>query len=223
MSDLTGAVVWLSVLAGGIGGCLLLYYQLGVRATYVRDLLHVGTGVWVLGWPLWNGWIAPVMIVALALAATAALPLLAPKNSWAALVVESLSDGDERWSGLSLYVLAYAMLTCVGLAGGAFAAGAALLALSLGDGIGGGVGRRFGAHRYRAPGGKEKSLEGSLVVALAAAAGVLVASWRFGAHVGAASVAGLGVVAALAEALSPRGSDNVVVPAAVWGAAKLIG
>ena len=222
MSDLVGAVVWVSVLAGGLGGCLLLH-RLGLRATYVRDILHIGTGVWVLGWPLWRGWAAPALIVVLAFLATAALPLLARRSSWALLVKESLTSGDERWSGLSLYVLAYAVLTCVGLVGGAFAAGAALLSLSLGDGIGGAVGRRFGVHRYHVPGGKLKSVEGSLVVALAATAGVLVAAWRFGAHPGAAGALGLGAVAALAEALSPRGSDNVVVPAVVWGAAKLFG
>ncbi len=220
MNDLIASVVWLLVLAGGVGCCLLLH-QLGLRATYVRDLLHVGTGVWVLGWPWWRGVAAPALILGFALAVTAALPLLARRSSWAALVVGSFASGDERWTGLTLYVVAYAALTCAGLADRAFAAAAALLALSLGDGIGGAVGRRFGAHRYRAPGGKEKTLEGSLAVALAAAAGVAIAAWRFGAHPGASGIVGLGLVAAVAEALAPRGSDNVIVPAAVWGAARL--
>jgi len=220
MSDLAGSVVWLSVLASGLGFCLLLH-QLGARATYVRDLLHIGTGVWVLGWPWWKGTIAPVLILGFALAVTVSLPVLARHSRFALLVVDSLASGDERWSGLVSYVAAYALLSCAGLWLGAFAAGAALLSLSLGDGIGGAVGRRFGRHHYRAPGGKEKSIEGSVVVALAAAAGIAIAGWRFGAHPGAAEVAGLAVVAAVAEALAPRGSDNVVVPAAVWGVARL--
>lgn len=222
MNDLVASAVWLSVLAGGVGGCLLLRH-LGVRTTYVRDLLHIGTGVWVLGWPWWKGVIAPALVLGFALAVTASLPLLAPRSSWAALVVDSFASGDERWGGLTLYVVAYAALTSAGLADRAFAAAAALLALSLGDGIGGAVGRRFGTHRFRVPGGKHKTLEGSLAVALAAAAGVAIAAWRFGAHPGVARVAGLGIVAAVAEALAPRGSDNVVVPAAVWGAARLFG
>jgi len=32
----------------------------------------------------------------------------------------------------------------------------------------------------------------------------------------------LGAVAAISEGLAPRGTDNAVVPAAVWGAALLI-
>lgn len=222
MSDLVAAVVWLCVLAGGIGSCLLLH-RLGLRSTYVRDVLHIGVGVWVLGWPWWKGFTAPALILGLVLALTWAMPRLAEQSSWAALLVESLASGDERWNGLVLYVVAYAVLTLAGLCLGGFAAGAALLSLSLGDGIGGAVGRRFGRHRYRVPGGKEKTVEGSLAVAVAAAAGVAIAAWRFGAHPGAAHVAGLAAIAAMAEALSPRGSDNVVVPAAVWSAARLFG
>lgn len=220
MNDLALAVAWLSVLAGGIGSCLLLH-RLGVPTTHVRDLLHIGTGVWVLGWPWWNGAIAPALILGLALAATVSLPVLAGRSRWAGLIVDSLASGDERWSGLSLYVTAYALLSSVGLVGRAFPAAAGLLALSLGDGIGGAVGRRFGTHRYRIAGGKDKTLEGSATVALAAAAGVAVAGWRFGVHPGAARIAGLGIVAAVSEALAPRGSDNMVVPVAVWGAASL--
>ncbi len=220
MSDPALAVAWLCVLSAGIGFCLLLH-RLGLRATYVRDVLHIGTGVWVLGWPWWRGFAAPALVLGLALFVTAALPALSRQSRWAAWVVDSLTSGDERWDGLVLYVVAYATLTAVGLVDGAFAAGAALLALSLGDGIGGVVGRRFGRHRYRVPGGKDKSVEGTLVVMLAAAAGIALAGWRFGAHPGVAHVAGLAAIAAAAEALAPRGSDNVVVPAAVWGAARL--
>src|SRR5260370_35446452 len=42
----------------GLAGCVQLR-RWGVPTTYVRDLLHVGAGVWVLGWPFWHHWIPP--------------------------------------------------------------------------------------------------------------------------------------------------------------------
>lgn len=220
MTDLGWSVLWLGVLALGIGVCMLLH-QLGVATTYVRDLLHVGTGVWVLGWAYWQRPIAPVAIAVGALVAISLVPWAARRNRWVARFRDAVSDGDERFGGLALYVLSYAGLTLVSFVFGAFAAAAGLLALSLGDGIGGAVGRRFGRHRFHLPGAKPKSVEGSLAVALAAAAGVWIAAWRFGIVMNVALAAGLGLGAAFAEALSPRGTDNVLVPAVVWGLAEL--
>lgn len=220
MSDGLLALAWGTALVAALGAIVVVHH-LGLATTYARDLLHVGTGVWVLGWPWWHGAALPVAITGGAALATAWVPELARRQRWAARVRDTFAGGDERWGGLCLYTASYAALTWVGLWRAPFAAAAGLLTLSLGDGIGGAVGRRFGTHRYRAPGSKQKSLEGSLAVAVAASAGVLVAAWRFGAHVGAARVAALGLAAAVAEALSPRGTDNVVVPAVVWGLAEL--
>ncbi len=220
MTDALLAIAWVGALGAALA-TLMLVHRAGLATTYARDLLHVGTGVWVLGWPWWHNAAAPVLITGAAALATAWLPDLARRRPAAARIRDTFAGGDERWSGLCLYTASYAALTWIGLWRAPFAAAAGLLALSLGDGIGGAVGRRFGAHFFRAPGGKQKSLEGSLAVAVAAAAGVLVASWRFNAPVGASRVALLGAGAAVAEALSPRGTDNVVVPAVVWGLAEL--
>ena len=72
------------------------------------------------------------------------------------------------------------------------------------------------------PGGKRKSYEGSFVVALGAAAGVLVAATVFGVAVAWPLPIVAGIVAALAEAFAPRGTDNLVVPIAVWSAIQLV-
>ena len=130
---------------------------------YVRDLLHVGTGIWVLGWPYWHEPALPVALVAAALLGVLAMPALARRWAAVARILHSISDREERWSGIALYTLAYAVLTGVGLGFEPFPAAAALWALSLGDGLGGAAGRRYGRHRYRLPWGKEKSLEGSAV------------------------------------------------------------
>ena len=62
----------------------------------------------------------------------------------------------------------------------------------------------------------------ALAVLVAAALGVLIASARFGVHVGVVGVVLLGASAAVAEALSPKSSDNVVVPAVVWGLTRVL-
>jgi CDP-diglyceride synthetase len=211
MTDLVLALAWLGVLAAGAVVCLVLR-RAGVAATYVRDVLHVGAGVWALGWPLWRGAAVPIALATGVAAAIAAVPHL----PGAARLEAAVAGGDERWDGLTRYALAAAVLTAVGLLGRPFPAAAALWALALGDGVGGAVGRRFGRRRYALPWGKPKSLEGSLTVALLAAVGVALAAAWFRVPAGAARIAAAGAVAALAEAAAPRASDNLVVPAAVW-------
>jgi phytol kinase len=220
VSDPALAAIWLAVLGAGLGACVVVR-ALGLASTYVRDLLHVGAGVWVLGWPYWHGGVIPIAIVVAVAVAIALVPRVARAIPLAARFERSVSGGDERWGGLVLYTLSYAALTALAFTTSTWAAAAGLLALSLGDGIGGAVGRRFGRHHYRAPGGKTKSLEGSLVVALGALAGALIAA-RITAHpISVATAIGLGAIAAAVEAGSPRGTDNALVPAAVWLAASL--
>lgn len=215
MSDYLLALIAVGALGAGLGVCSFAHH-LGLATTHVRDLLHIGAGVWVLGWPWFSGASVPLCIVVTVTLATFGVPLLAGRSGWARRVHDTFASGDERWRGLTLYTLAYAIFTGVGFARAPFPAAAGLLALSLGDGLGGLVGRRFGKHAFRAPGGKPKTLEGSLTVALASMLGVALASWRLGEETGLSKTVGLGVAAALAEALSPRGSDNLTVPAAVW-------
>lgn len=220
MSDPTMVGLWAAVLIGGVIGCVGLR-ALGLASTHVRDLLHVGAGVWIVGWPLWRDPLAPTLLVVAVAVATALVPSLARHNRWIDRFRRSVAEGDERYAGLIWYTWAYAVLTVVGLHGAAFPAAAALLALSLGDGIGGAVGRRFGRRLYRHPGGKTKSLEGSFTVFAAATAGAAIAASITGAGLGP-NVFFLGAVATIAEAWSPRGADNAIVPAAVFAAAHLM-
>jgi dolichol kinase len=220
VSDLGLALIWLAVLGSGLGGCVFLHH-IGLETSHARDLLHVGTGVWVLGWPAWHGTTAPLLIVVGAALVTALAPVLAPRIRALEKIVKTFSNDEERWAGLVLYTLSYALFTALGLAHHAFTAGAGLLALSLGDGVGGAVGSRFGRHRFPTPLGKPKSVEGSLTVAIAASLGVALAAARFGVTISFGLVLGLGLCAALVEAFSPRASDNVVVPTAVFALAEL--
>jgi dolichol kinase len=123
--------------------------------------------------------------------------------------------------GLVFYTIAFALLTAAGMCLERYSAAAALWALCLGDGVGGAFGRRLGRHSFSVPGGKRKSLEGSAAVALFAAAGVALAGAYFGEPVALGRTVILGVLASFAEALSPRATDNLLVPLAVWLSANI--
>jgi len=215
VSDGELAGVWATVSAGGIGACVLLARR-GMPRTLVRDVLHVGAGVWPLGWPAWHGAATPIAVAAVGCAGLLAVPLLAPRFAWAGSLAASVSGDGERWSGLSLYGLSALWLTVLGLERAAFPAAAGLLALALGDGVGGLVGRRWGRTRYRLPSAKSKTVEGSLAVAFFSAAGIALAGWRFGVAPGPGLLLAGAVAAAAAEAVSPRSADNLTVPLAVW-------
>lgn len=221
MSDATLAMLWLAVLGGAVLAAILLR-SLGVASTYLRDMLHIGAGTWVLGWPLWRGDAYPIAITIAALCAMLVVPTLARSVKLAEKFRTSVTGGDEHWGGLVLYTLSYGMFTVIGVTVDPFHAGAALLALSLGDGIGGAIGRATGRHHYSAPGGKRKSFEGSSVVALAATMGALVSAFVFGVSLPLSIALVLGTIAALTEALSPRGTDNLTIPIAVYAAARLL-
>ena len=218
MSDAVQAVLWMSLLAGALAACVVLR-RWGVPTTYVRDLLHIGAGTWVLGWPAWNGWLVPSAITWVAAAATAFVPLLAPRVPATAAFRESVSGGDEVWTGLVLYTVAFAAFTPIGLRGDPFPSAAGLAALCFGDGIGGMIGRRFGRRSFAIPGAKSKSVEGTVAVALASAVAIAAMGAWLGHPVGWTRCLALGAVAAIAEAASPRSSDNALVPLSVFAAA----
>jgi len=216
MHDGVLVLVWSGVLAAGLGACLWLAGR-GLPRTSVRDVLHVGAGAWPLGWSAWRSPGPPVVVAVAGFALLASVPLLARRAGVARSLERALSGEGEAWSGLVLYGLSAAVLTAVGLLGHApFPAAAALLALALGDGIGGLIGRRWGRHRARVPWAKAKSLEGSVAVACFAALGTALAGAVFGVPLPWMRVLGAGVAAALAEAVAPRATDNVLVPLAVW-------
>lgn len=86
-----------------------------------------------------------------------------------------------------------------------------LLPLMLADPAAALVGRRWGRHRYRVPGG-EKSLEGSaafFAIAFVCVAGALVGA---GERLPLAAIGALALTLTMVEALTARGLDNLLVP-----------
>ena len=216
MHDGLLVLVWSMVFAGGLGACLWLAGR-GLPRTYVRDLLHVGAGVWPLGWGAWHSPWPPVGVALTGFGLLLAVPLLGRALPAARSLERAVSGDGETWSGLVLYALSAAAFTAIGLLGRSpFPAAAALLALALGDGLGGLVGRRWGRLHYRVPWAKTKSVNGSFVVFLCAAFATDLAGSLFGVPLGGGRVLAAGLAAAAAEALAPRATDNLLVPLAVW-------
>ncbi len=213
--DLLLAIGWVSLLLAGLSACVILR-KLGLSASHVRDCLHIGAGCWVLGWPWWEGLLAPGLIVGIVATGTAAVPLLARRSPIVARFRDSVSGGDEGWSGLAGYTLSAFVLTLLGLAYDRTAAASALAALALGDGIGGAVGLRFGRVFFRMPWGKRKSLEGTLTVMVMAALGIFIASAWVGLPLPAWTMVSAAILTGAVEAASPRSSDNVLIPATVF-------
>ncbi len=107
MTDALLAAVWMALLASVLVGCAAAR-KLGAPVTYLRDLLHVGAGIWVLGWPAWRSLWPPVAIACGAALGTALVPALARRVRVLSALLDAVSGGDERWTGLTLYALAYA-------------------------------------------------------------------------------------------------------------------
>lgn len=226
MTDPGLAAIWMAVLAGGVGATVLAR-RLGLPSTHARDLLHVGAGVWVLGWPWWDGTLAPLALVGGAVVAVALVPVLARRSRAVDRFRRSVVGGDEVYGGLVVYSVSFAVMTGLGLAGipwlglapHPFPAAAALWALALGDGLGGLVGRRYGWLSYATRWGKRKTVVGSVAVAVFAGLGAWAAAAWLGAAVPAWQFPVLGAAAAAAEGLAPRSSDNLVVPVVVFAVA----
>ena len=128
MADAGLAAGWVLLLVAAVGGGARLR-RWGMPAADVRDALHIGAGVWVLGWPLWSAWQVPLLIVTASVVSALMVPALTQRHEWARRLYESVADGDERWSGVSLYIVAFATLygrrtslASVPCGGGAFGA-----------------------------------------------------------------------------------------------------
>ena len=222
MSDGALGVLWTAGLGLGFAAVALLH-RAGLPRTYARDLLHVGAGVWIAGWPWWKGPHVASLVAWGTFCVVAGVPFLAPRLRWIGKAHDSVAGGGEQWSGIVAYAGSFAVLTTLALAFHQVApAGAAAAALCVGDGLGGLVGRRFGRFRYQLPWSKSKTWEGTAAVAVFSALGIGLALRLLARPAEWETIAVLGVIGAAAEALAPRAWDNVTVPAAVFGAALVL-
>jgi phytol kinase len=216
-------LAWMGGLVLGFAAVATLR-RVGLPRTYARDLLHVGAGVWIIGWPWWTTLLVPLLVAWGTFALVAAVPYGASRSGVIGRARDSVAGEGEQWAGIVAYAASFAVLTTLALAFHQVTpAACAAAALSAGDGLGGLLGRRFGRHRFKLPWSKFKTWEGTAAVAFFSGLGVAVVLRLLSRPTDWGTIALLGVTSAAAEALAPRAWDNLTVPAAVFGVARLLG
>lgn len=183
----------------------------GVSAELARKLLHVEMALVTLAFPWLFESAAPVVVLAVAAAAwfrlLRASAWLEARFGYALRAARRDSHG-ETWFACGV------CLAFLWTRGEPVAYGIAILVLGLADTAAALVGRRYGRPR-RMPGGALKSAAGSaafFAVALAVAFAGLRGAAGLPAGEALAAAALLAAVTTVAEALSGRGLDNLVVP-----------
>ena len=202
--------------------CVLIRRLLDSRDA-ARDALHVGVVLWTLMVGRFSDPLYPDLITGFALLLVVLVPVLSRRLSWLNRLQHAVSGGSDTWAGIVVYVFSYTCLTWLfplfpGPSLGAMAS------LSLGDGLGGLVGRTWGHIRYQVPWSKPRSLEGSITVAVAAITGMAILKLILPvmAHVGWFAIVVSGILAAVTEAVSPKSLDNLFLPLVVFASIYLL-
>ncbi len=172
----------------------------------VRKVVHIGTGnvlliAWWLHIPTWLCVSSGVIFTAIALA------------SHHTNILPTLNDVGRKTYGVFYYALSITILVAILWDSHPQYAVIGVMVMSWGDGMAALIGKRFGKHTFVYL-GNTRSIEGSLAMfatSLMMVIGVLVLTHGFSAQdiVVALPVA---AIAALLEAFSPGGTDNLSVP-----------
>ena len=182
-----------------------------------RKLLHAMIGNLPLAMPYFTDSLSPFLVASPFIAVTY---LVSPYSPWPGLAerVRGLSDITEEGhgSGLILYAVSYSALALL-YGARPYIVAAGVFPMAYGDSAAALVGTAYGRRRFRVF--EEKSLEGSLGMfagsLLSLLLGLSYFSVVYGFSLQAQVVPALAasLVATAAEAASPRGLDNLTVPA----------
>lgn len=178
-----------------------------LRSEFTRKFIHVGVGFWgfVAYWTLdwWIVLIPPASFVLINLL------------SYKITLFKSMEIEDKSNLGTIYYPISLCVLLAAFWPKGMYeVALIGMMVMALGDGFASVIGEKWGKHRYRFW-KREKSWEGSMAMFFFAVVGTVlvlyllltlplgVALWR---------AVAVGLVAAVIEAVSPWGTDNLTVP-----------
>jgi len=174
----------------------------GVHSELTRKIVHVLVGVFVAFWPFFLSWRQIQLLSVLFLVAV----LVSIKLN----IFNSIHAVSRNKMGEVLFAVIIGLLAFISTNQWVFAA--AMLHLSLADGLAAVVGLAYGeGNSYRIM-GRTKSLAGSLAFFFSSLA-IMVWYVSFsGVQPSAVSVLWLPVAATIAENLSGEGTDNLVIP-----------
>jgi len=206
-----------------------VFVRKGFPQDLSRKIIHIAAGSWVWVWPLMDpsdGWSYAfnVNIAVLWTLLFIVKGLTAGPEDIAVKTMTRTGDPKELLKGPLFFTLAmefigiFFFMTFPGVATMAY--------LGWGDGLAPYIGARYGEHKYKLL-GREKSIEGSVTVFVAGFLGALLLHLLvFGTLPLSAlriyQIAILGLVAVIAEAVSPADVDNLLIPAALLATYHLL-
>lgn len=174
----------------------------GVHSELTRKIVHVLVGVFVAFWPFFLSWRQIQLLSVLFLVVV----LVSIKLS----IFNSIHAVARNKMGEVLFAVIIGLLAFISTDQWVFAA--AMLHLSLADGLAAVVGLAYGEHNSYRIMGRTKSLAGSLAFFFTS---LVIMIWYVsfsGVQPSAVSVLWLPVAATIAENLSGEGTDNLVIP-----------
>ncbi len=182
-----------------------------------RKFLHAMTGNLPLAMPFFTDSLYPFLVAAPFIAVTY---LVSPYSPWPGFSerMRGLSDvtGEGHGMGLVLYAVRYSALALL-YGARPYVVAAGVLPMAYGDSVAALMGTAYGRHRFRVY--EYKSLEGCLgmfagtVLSLLAGMAYFSEIYGFSLQSQVLPVLAVAAAATLAEAVSPRGLDNLTVPA----------
>jgi phytol kinase len=190
---------------------LYLNRKIGISSELIRDITHILGGLWIF----FLISIDVVLIIGIPIIITLIIVQVFNLQG----IKDLYTDKDERFYGLILYSISLISIPILSWERKEIAI-AAILILSLGDGIASLIGKRYGKNRFRNPFSKIKSVEGSLSMLILSIPSAIIPLIYFGNNnIIPAIIAAF--FATLIEALSPPHLDNIIVPFSVLGILSL--
>jgi len=203
-----------------VGVMIFIAPRVGLPKAEGRKLLHAAIGALPLAMPLFTSRFYPFLVAAPFVLVTY---LASPYSPLRMTGLSRLADLTEEGhpNGLILYSAAYTALALL-YGDQPYIVAAGIFPMAFGDSLAALVGRRYGKHRYGGP--KGKSVEGSLAMFLATLTvldlGLVYFSVVYGVSFHMVLPVTIAALTMVAEAVSPRGLDNIAVP--LTGAAAFI-
>lgn len=211
--EVLSSVIVLLLYGGIFAGAEYAHRRFRLDAEVTRKVTHVAGGILALFLPLFfrSHWTVLILGVLFFLL------LIATKRM---AIMRSVHDVERSTNGEIYFPLALAFTYLAASLSDTFQFyPAAILALTLGDTAAWLVGKRYGTHHYHMFGDR-KSVEGSIGMAFTCTAIVLVVMFVHDPRAAALSMViapFAGMLGAVLEAISPRGTDNLTVPLGIWG------
>jgi dolichol kinase len=195
-----------------VAALIVITPRVGLPRAAGRKLLHAAIGALPLAMPFFTSRIYPFLVASpFVLITYLASPYSPLRINGLAGLADLTEEGHPN--GLILYSAAYSGLALL-FGDKPYVVAAGVFPMAFGDSLAALVGRRFGRHRFTVTSGK--SLEGSFAMFAATFAsltlGLAYFSAIYGLNFNPLIPAATAAVTTIAEAMSPRGLDNIAVP-----------